>query len=107
MWQAIYVLGILICYITAILDGAAFLYMLEPEKSHLQLPFACLFINTGFFMLCSLSDAGEIHKGSHRFFDNVYQHDGVLYQRGSKCETCKHTKPARSKHCSKIHFVFQ
>ncbi|KAK2533594.1 Zdhhc4 [Columba guinea] len=66
----------------------------------LLLPYVLLAGSTGGFLLCSRTDPGIITKSNHASLVKMYAYDGVLFQKGVTCPTCKMEKPARSKHCS-------
>uniref|UniRef100_A0A0G4F2M7 Palmitoyltransferase n=1 Tax=Chromera velia CCMP2878 TaxID=1169474 RepID=A0A0G4F2M7_9ALVE len=57
---------------------------------------ACLTV----FLMASASDPGIVTPLNVEEKVRAYSYDGVVFQEGSWCKTCKTAKPARSKHCS-------
>uniref|UniRef100_A0A803TRR3 Palmitoyltransferase n=1 Tax=Anolis carolinensis TaxID=28377 RepID=A0A803TRR3_ANOCA len=72
---------------------------LEFGTPSLLLPYLLLIVNMVFFILCSRSDPGAITKSNQALFLHSYPYDGVMFETGAECITCKVKKPARSKHC--------
>nr|XP_060642467.1 palmitoyltransferase ZDHHC4 [Anolis sagrei ordinatus] len=72
---------------------------LEFSTPSLLLPYLLLIVNMGFFILCSRTDPGAITKSNQAQFLHAYPYDGVMFETGAECITCKVKKPARSKHC--------
>lgn len=52
------------------------------------------------FVVTSRSNPGIINKDSYHVHKDTYQYDHMLYTDDNECATCKHIKPARSKHCA-------
>nr|XP_020660437.1 probable palmitoyltransferase ZDHHC4 isoform X1 [Pogona vitticeps] len=86
---------------------------LEFSGFFLLLPYFLLLVNVGFFILCSKTDpAGgfmdypplpqthrTITQHNQAVFVHAYPYDGMMFEKGVECATCKVRKPARSKHC--------
>jgi palmitoyltransferase ZDHHC4 len=53
-----------------------------------------------FLFLAAFANPGYVTRETHSFYGSLYPYDHTLYLPGNICRTCKHTKPARSKHCS-------
>uniref|UniRef100_A0A8D2LMA6 Palmitoyltransferase n=2 Tax=Varanus komodoensis TaxID=61221 RepID=A0A8D2LMA6_VARKO len=73
---------------------------LEYSTSLLLLPYLLLTMNMVFFILCSKTNPGIITKSNQVLFLHAYAYDGVMFESGIECSTCKVRKPARAKHCS-------
>ena len=89
-----------------VIDGFPYLYAVNPETNHVLRPLALLVLNTVFLIVCSVSDAGVVTADNLEKYQGIYQPDGVLYKPNNKCPTCLFIKPARSKHCGKLHPKF-
>ncbi|XP_061456123.1 palmitoyltransferase ZDHHC4 [Rhineura floridana] len=72
---------------------------LQFSTLFLLFPYFLLTVNVGFFILCSRTNPGTITKSNQALFLHVYAYDGVMFEKGVECSTCKVRKPARSKHC--------
>ncbi|XP_053131672.1 palmitoyltransferase ZDHHC4 [Hemicordylus capensis] len=72
---------------------------LEFSTSFLLLPYLLLAVKMVFFMLCCKTDPGTITKSSQALFLPIYAYDGVMFEKGAECPTCRVRKPARSRHC--------
>nr|XP_028562751.1 probable palmitoyltransferase ZDHHC4 isoform X1 [Podarcis muralis] len=72
---------------------------LEFSSHFLFLPYLLLAVNIGFFILCCKTNPGTITKSNQVQFLHAYAYDGVMFEKGVECSTCKVRKPARSKHC--------
>lgn len=58
--------------------------------------FVCYY---SFYKACTVDPGVIKHSKAARDVRAKYPYDGVMYTKGSECQTCKFEKPARSKHC--------
>jgi hypothetical protein len=84
-----------------IIDILPVLTLFETDGNHTLVPLTLLFTNLLFYQLSCTSNPGEITKHNVDALLTVYKADDFLYKPDVQCRTCKITKPARSKHCSK------
>src|SRR6218665_945693 len=101
-FQILYLFLVVTIHVCVINDGLAIVTHVDPETSHLFLPFLMLGINFVLFVICCYSNPGVITKENVANYVTAYPYDGQMYQTNAKCTTCHLVKPARSKHCSEF-----
>ncbi|KAH0631730.1 hypothetical protein JD844_019482, partial [Phrynosoma platyrhinos] len=55
----------------------------------LLLPYLLLTVNAVVFILCSKTDPGTVTKSNQSLFLSAYPYDGVMFEKGVECLTCK------------------
>jgi len=103
VFQIFYMLLVAVFHAVVIYDGLHVMLMADPHGNHLRWVFVLLFTNLWLYIICCLSNPGELVADGQLLQQSLvsYPYDDILYQPRRVCSTCNIVKPARSKHCSK------
>ncbi|XP_064639077.1 palmitoyltransferase ZDHHC4-like [Lineus longissimus] len=99
-FQMLYLFMNLSSHVVLVVDILPYLYVFHPTQNHTLAPLILFIIGTILYIVCCISDPGEINHKNYAQYVDMYKYDGVLYQEDNACQTCDFIKPARSKHCS-------